>query len=471
MNAPVVGQPGGTAGLRRLHWNPWVDCPGGAAKGTDVSQVTSTVRGPRASLLDTETPTGDQQAEVIVVGAGPAGSATATFLARYGVDVVLLDKARFPRDKICGDGLTPRSVRMLARLGIDTSPEAGWHHLKGLRVYGGRVGQLDMEWPVLKDFPNYGLVCPRIVLDDLLAGNAVEAGAKLYTGVRVTEPVIDATGHVKGVKDATGRVWSAPVVVAADGNSARLAVNAGRSHDTRAPMGVAVRAYYESPKHDMEWIESWLELRDGTDLLPGYGWAFPTGAGTVNVGLGMLNSSAAFGNTDYRELQRRWLASTPPEWGFTEVNRVTEIRGAALPMCLNRQPLYADGLLLVGDAAGMISPFNGEGIDYAMEAGQYAATAIVDAKSRGFGTSGAELALNNYGVVVKEAWGSHYRLGKAFVKLIGNPRIMHLCVHYGLSNRRLMILVNKLLANLTDRHDGDVYDKIINSLEKLAPSG
>lgn len=439
-----------------------------------MSQVTSKVRGPRASLMDTDAPSGDQTAEVIVVGAGPAGSATATFLARAGVDVVLLDKARFPRDKICGDGLTPRSVRMLARLGIDTSESFGWHHLKGLRVYGGRVGQLDMEWPVLKDFPDYGLVCPRIVLDDLLAGNAVTAGARLLTGVRVTGPVMDRTGRVTGVTDATGRTWRAPVVVAADGNSARLAVRAGRHHDQQAPMGVAVRAYYVSPKADMEWIESWLELRDGVGrhapLLPGYGWAFPTGADTVNVGLGMLNSSAAFGKTDYRDLMRRWLAHTPPEWGFTEENRIGEIRGAALPMCLNRQPLYADGLLLVGDAAGMISPFNGEGIDYAMEAGQFAATAITDARSRGFGTRGAELALGNYTHSIKEAWGGHYRLGTIFVKLIGDPRVMHLCVQYGLSQRKLMILVNKLLANLTDHRDGDVYDWIVNSLHKLAPS-
>src|SRR6478672_7084497 len=114
-------------------------------------------------------------ADVVVVGAGPAGSATATHLARHGLRVSLLEKTTFPREKVCGDGLTPRGTRQLIRLGIDTSEEAGWLHNKGLRIYGGER-PFELTWPVLADFPSYGLVRPRADFDELLARHAVAAG-------------------------------------------------------------------------------------------------------------------------------------------------------------------------------------------------------------------------------------------------------------------------------------------------------
>lgn len=439
----------------------------------DASQATP-IGGPRASAMQLTEAVGDLSADVVVVGAGPAGSSTAIFLARQGLDVLLLEKSGFPREKVCGDGLTPRAVRMMTRLGIDTSEAAGWKHLKGLRIYGGRIDPFEMPWPELAEQPNYALVSPRSTFDDLLAGMAVVAGARLHTGVRVSGPIVDErSNRVVGVTDSKGRSYRAPIVVAADGVGTRLGKGSGRDHDERRPMGVAVRSYYTSPRHDMDWMESYLELWDGapraSNLLPGYGWVFPLGDGSVNVGLGMLNTSSAFGKTDYKDLMRRWLDNTPEQWGLREANQLQPIRGAALPMAFNRQPFYADGMLLVGDSGGMVSPFNGEGISYAMEAAEFAAQAIADAHARGFGTPSAELALSNYPQQVKAAWGGYYRLGTIFVKLIGNPKIMHLCTTYGLPRRRLMRLVHKLLANLTDQNHGDAHDRLINALSRLAP--
>ncbi len=435
----------------------------------------SSIGGPRASILEPSEPDRANHAEVIVVGAGPGGSAAAAFCARQGLDVLLLEKSGFPREKVCGDGLTPRAVRMLTRLGIDTSASAGWQHSRGLRVYGGRRGPFEFPWPVLTEFPGYGLVCPRSVFDDLLAGTAAAAGARLYTGVKVTDAIRhDRSGRVIGVTDARGRSYRAPVVIAADGSSARLALKVGRERHPGRPMGVAVRSYYTSPRHDMAWLESWLELWDGrpgdSNLLPGYGWIFPLGDGTVNAGLGMLNTSTVFAKTDYRQLMRRWLDGTPEEWGYREANRLEPIRGAALPMAFDRGPLYADGLLLVGDAAGMVSPFNGEGISYAMEAAEIAARQVADARARGFGSRGAELALRGYQSAMRAEWGGYFRLGTIFVKLIGNPRIMRLCTNHGLPRPGLMRLVNKLLAHLTDTRGGDFADRIINLLTRFVPS-
>lgn len=429
--------------------------------------------GPRARDMDTQPAHGDLSADAIVVGAGPGGSATAAFLARQGVDVIVLEKSGFPREKVCGDGLTPRAVRMMTRLGIDTSPQSGWVRNKGLRVYAGGSEPFDFAWPQSAEFPDYGLVCSRSVFDDLLAGIAVQSGARLFTDTKVTELIHDG-GRIAGVKDSRGISYRAPIVVAADGNTGRIALQAGRERLETRPMGVAVRSYYTSPKTDMDWMESFLQLWDGTPgqstLLPGYGWIFGTGDGSVNVGLGMLNSTTAFGKTDYKQLMKRWLDSTPEQWGLREANRLEPIRGAALPMAFNRQPFYADGLMLVGDAAGMISPFNGEGISYAMEAGEMAASVIAQAKGRGFGTPSAELALRSYADKVKRAWGGYYRLGTIFVKLIGNPKIMRLCTTYGLPRQRLMRLVHKLLANLADPHPKDLDDFVIDSLSMLAPS-
>lgn len=412
--------------------------------------------------------------DVVVVGAGPGGSTAARYLAERGLDVTLLEKSSFPREKVCGDGLTPRAVRQLIRLGIDTSEEAGWVRNKGLRVYGGRAEPFELPWPDLAEFPPYGLVRARASFDKILADHAVAGGADLREQTTVTGAILDASGRITGVETKNGDSFHAPVVVAADGNSSRLALSMGLEKRLDRPMGVAVRGYFRSPRTHDDYMESWLELWDGkpreSNLLPGYGWVFALGDGTVNVGLGTVGSKSAPSNLNFREMFSRWLANTPPEWGFTPENQVGRTLGAALPMSFNRQPAYHRGLLLVGDSGGMISPFNGEGIAYAMEAGEFAADAITDANFRGFGTPSAERALQGYVTRLKDEWGGYFRLGQVFVGLINNPRIMHLCTTYGLPQPVLMRFTMKLLAHLYDTRDGDWMDKVITSLAKVTPS-
>ena len=415
-------------------------------------------------------------ADVIVVGAGPGGSAAAYHLASAGLDVLLLEKAAFPRDKVCGDGLTPRAVRSLIGMGIDTSADAGWIRNRGLRILGGGV-RLELPWPELASYPDYGLVRPRQDLDHLLVQRAQAAGARLEESTTVTGPILDAAGRVVGVTaTGPGRVplrFTAPVVVAADGNSARLALSLGLARRDDRPMGVAVRRYYTSPRSSDDFLESHLELWDGepgqSTLLPGYGWIFGVGDGTSNVGLGMLNTTAAFQQTDYRKLLARWLGGLPEEWGFAEANATGPVRGGALPMAFNRKPAYTRGLLLVGDAGGVVNPFNGEGIAYAMESGQTAADVVVQALARAEGPA-RERALRSYPDRLRADYGGYYTLGRVFVQLIGNPHVMRLATQHGLSRPLLMRFTLKLLANLTDPQGGDTLDRLINGLTRLAPA-
>jgi geranylgeranyl reductase family protein len=421
----------------------------------------------------------DQDAEVIVVGAGPAGSTAATYLARAGVDVLLLEKTAFPREKVCGDGLTPRGVKQLIDLGIDTSQEAGWVHSRGLRIRTGEL-TLELDWPELTSYPPYGVSRTRHDFDDMLAKLAQKAGARLHERTTVTGAITDErTGRVVGVEAKAGPektpvAYRAPLVLACDGVSARLALSVGIDKDEKRPMGVAVRRYYKSPRHDDPFIEGHLELWDRSDsknpkLLPGYGWAFPLGDGTVNVGLGMLSTSKAFRNTDYRALLRQWLDGTPEEWGYREENAVGRVGGAGLPMGFNRTPHYRDGLLLLGDAGGMVSPFNGEGISAAMESAQLAAECVLQALARPQGSS-RERALQGYPLALRELMGGYYRLGNAFAKAIGNPRVMRVATKYGLRINSLLPLVYKGLSGCYDAKGGDGVDRLIAAASRLTPS-
>ena len=444
----------------------------------------------------------DDDADVIVVGAGPSGSTAAYYLAQAGLSVLLIEKSRFPRDKVCGDGLTPRAVKSLVAMGVDVSEEAGWLRNKGLRVIGGGM-RLELDWPELSSWPGYGLVRTRASLDEQLARRAQAAGAKLLEGTTVTGPLLDDNGRIVGVEttaeteeksksksrfDNAERVpgaaplpgeataiaprdmtYRARVIVAADGNSSRLSIAMGlRKRDDR-PMGVAVRSYYTSPRHKDDYLESWLDLWDGDRLLPGYGWIFGMGDGTSNVGLGMLNTSDAFGKTDYRDLLKRWLRSMPEEWGYVEENRTEPVRGAALPMGFNRTPHYYKGLLLAGDAAGMVNPFNGEGIAYAMESGEILARVVAQALARPTRAE-TERVLRSYPEELQAAYGRYYTLGRVFVELIGRPRLMRYATSRGMHHPQLMRFALKLLANLTDPRDGDASDRIISAMTRLAPA-
>jgi geranylgeranyl reductase family protein len=394
---------------------------------------------------------------------------------------VLLEKAAFPRPKACGDGLTPRAVKELIYLGVPIDQSSGWMRNRGLRVFGGGH-QLELPWPALGSYPDFGLTLPREQFDQRLAEHAVAAGADLRTNTTVTGPLLDQrSGRVIGVTAQTAdgpAEFRAAVVVAADGASARLATNLGRPTKTNRPAGVAVRARLrltKPPSHpgQLDWMESHLELWDGvpgqSNLMPGYGWVFPEADGVVNVGVGSVSSKPSSSRINYRQLLRTWLGSLGSVWGFSPDDVIDPPRSAALPMAFSRQPLYARGLVLAGDAGGMVSPFDGEGIANAMMSGRLAAGAITQGLARAAGTA-REAALRTYPEAMKDALGGYFTLGRIFVALIEHPAVMRLCTRYGLPRPTLMRLVMKLLSDLYEPRGGDWMDRLIATLTRMVPA-
>jgi len=404
-----------------------------------------------------------------VVGAGPGGSAAAYHLSKQGVDVLRGDKAGFPREKVCGGGLTPRGVRAIERMGIDPT-EPGFTQIEALRTYGVDGVVIDLPWPKLRDFPRLGVVRTRYEFDNLLAERAVKAGARFLQGTEALAPVMDGS-WVAGARikeDGRDREVRARFVVAADGAPSRFAAQAGVRRDESRPMGIAARRYYRIPRPQEPVLEAFVNLKDEPSggIMAGYGWIFPLGEGVVNVGAGLLNTFTRFKEVSARKLMDYFIGDLPPEWGITEDNAISPILSGPIPMGMNRHPLAVPGMLLVGDAGGLTNPFNGEGIAYAIETGELAAELIADAVARD-----RPGIAHLYPLLLRERYGRYYFVGRQWVRMIGHPRFMRFAVRHGFPRTALMRFALTFMANLTDGRDGGTKDRLMHAMVSMAPEG
>jgi geranylgeranyl reductase family protein len=386
--------------------------------------------------------------DVLVVGGGPAGASCAYWLAEAGHDVLLLEKKRYPREKTCGDGLTPRSVRQLHDMGLaDDLTE--FHRFEGLRsIAFGRT--LELAWPTHPDYPSFGYVITRKDLDHLVAERAAKAGATVWQEAEATAPLLD-NGLVRGatvrVKDNGGAVMQrvrARYVVVADGGNSRFGRAIGTSRERSYPLGMAIRGYYESPRHDEPWIESHLDIRDKAgNVLPGYGWIFPVGDGRVNVGIGLLSTFNQWKAVNTSHLMDSFVEYAPASWGLSPATSCGPPTGGKLPMALSVGPHAGPTWLVVGDAGGSINPFNGEGIAYAYETGRMAAQSMSTALRTGDG-----LALQGYEARLRAEYALYFKVAKVFVKIIGRPELMRALVSTGMRSRTLMEWVLRIMSNM-----------------------
>jgi menaquinone-9 beta-reductase len=397
-----------------------------------------------------------------VVGAGPGGSAAAYHLARHGVDVLVAEKASFPREKVCGDGLTPRGVNAIVAMGIDPD-DPGFTRVDGLRVHSRRV-VLELPWPDLHDFPSYGLVRTRRDFDELLARRAEKAGAMLWEAAEAREPLF-TDGWVSGAvirRDDEDVEVRARFVIAADGAASRFAGRAGVRRDATRPLGIAARRYYRIDRSPGPWLEAWMDLWDGDALLPGYGWLFPVPDGTINLGAGLLNTFKGFKDLSAQRVFDAFAAMLPASWQVREEAAEGRVLSGPLPMGFNRRPQAVPGMLVVGDAAGAVNPFNGEGIAYAIESAEIAAELVSEALARD-----RPGVAHMYPTVLRERYGRYFHVGRGFVKAIGHPSVMRAFTDYGLPRAWLMRFALRFMSNLTDGRDGDAQDKLIYAVERM----
>ena len=398
----------------------------------------------------------ERDCDVLVIGAGPSGSAAAYWLASRGLDVVVVEKKHFPRAKTCGDGLTPRSVRELAGMGLEPDLAAGHHRYEGLRsVAFGR--SVEMRWPDHPDFPPYGYTITRFDLDALVAANAEKAGAELWQGAEAVAPLApagetDANGHrcaggatVLDRDRNTTSVVRARCTVIADGSLTRFGRELGTARVKAWPQGMAIRGYFSSPRHDDRFIESHLDIRDRDgSVVPGYGWIFPLGDGRVNVGIGLLSTSERWKGVNTTKLMEQFVDFAPDSWGISPETALGEPTGGRLPMGFAVGPRVGPDWVVVGDAAGSINPFNGEGIAYGYETGRIASEIVAAAVATG------DLGrLAGYEERLQAEYGRYYAVARSFVKLIGNPTVMRACVGTGMYAKPTMEWMLRIMANLT----------------------
>jgi geranylgeranyl reductase family protein len=409
-----------------------------------------------------------RRVDVLVVGAGPGGSTTAFHLARAGLDVMVVERSAFPREKVCGDGLTPRAVNALVRMGIDVDDPAFERH-GGLRIYSRKV-TLELAWPALSSYPGYGLVRTRAEFDELLARRAEKAGAAIRERTEAVSPILEGgwvTGaRVRSVEEpgAEPQDVHARFVIAADGASSRFAGQAGVRRDATRPLGIAARRYFRTERHPGQWLEVWMDLWDGDVIMPGYGWLFPLNDGVVNVGAGLLNTFKSFKDVSAQRVFDAFVRMLPEDFGVSEETAEGRTLSGPLPMGFSRSPSAVPGMLVVGDAAGLVNPFNGEGIAYAMESGELAAELIHDAL-----VNDRPGLAHVYPAILHQRYGRYYSIGRVFVKMIGEPRVMRLLTDYGLQIRPLMRFLVRLMGNLSDGKDGGAQDRLIYALERIAP--
>jgi geranylgeranyl reductase family protein len=413
--------------------------------------------------------------DVLVIGGGPSGAACAYWLASAGHDVVLVERKRYPREKTCGDGLTPRSVKQLEDMGLGEELAVAGHRFSGLRSHGfGRT--LELEWPDHPHFPSYGYVITRKDLDALVAERAAKAGATVWDGTEALEPVLESGllqgAHVKQKppKDAGGSADSRSVevraryTVIADGANSRFGRALGTNRNRSYPLGMAIRGYWYSPRHDEPWIDSWLDIRDSDgNVLPGYGWIFPVGDGRINVGIGLLSTFNQWKAVNTTHLLQSFCEYAPSSWGITPESACGTPTGGRLPMGMSVGPHTGPTWLVTGDAGGTINPFNGEGIAYAYESGRYAADALHLALTTGDG-----LALHTYEQRLQSEFALYYKVARAFVKVIGRPEIMRTLVTTGMRSRTLMEWVLRIMANLLRPDELGPAEAAYRSLANLA---
>lgn len=382
---------------------------------------------------------------MVVVGAGPAGSAAAAWAARAGREVLVVDSASFPRDKACGDGLTPRAVAELERLGLGDWLDRHIRH-RGLKMTGFG-GEVEVHWPG-PSFPATGSAVPRVELDDRIRRVAEDSGARMLLGSKAVAVKHDSSGLVRELELGDGSRVSCRELIVADGARSPLGRKLGRQWHRQTAYGVAARGYLASPRSDEPWLTSDVELRspDGA-VLPGYGWIFPLGNGEVNIGVGALSTSKRPADVALRPLMSYYADLCRDEWGFSGQPRA--VISALLPMGGAVSGVAGPNWMLIGDAAACVNPLNGEGIDYGLETGRLAVELL------GYGEKSPA-----WRTTLQHHYSRSFSVARRLALLLTFPRFLPATGPLAMRSSVLMNVAVRVMGNLVTDDDDDVIARL-----------
>lgn len=391
----------------------------------------------------------NRSTDVLIVGAGPAGAAAAAWCGRHGLDTLLTDAAVFPRDKTCGDGLTPRAIGELQRLGLEDWLR-GHITSQGLRAHGFNQTLL-LPWPQVEGLPDWGSAVARTELDDHLRSVALKEGATGLDGARAVDVRLDA-GRVAAVtferRTEDGRERfdvECRRLIVADGVRSPLGRMLGREWHRDTVYAVAGRSYVDSQMSTDPWISSHLELRNEQgELLSGYGWVFPLGDGTMNVGAGTLATTERPAQVAIKPLMQTYADTIKDDFQLSGPLRMPT--SALLPMGGAVSNVAGPNWALIGDAAACVNPLNGEGIDYGLESGRMVAEELVNGRD--------DLA-QRWPALLRAHYGEAFSVARRLAGIATAPKVVAALGPVGMRSDWLMTLALRWMGNLVTDEDRD----------------
>ncbi len=359
-----------------------------------------------------------QRYDLVIAGGGPSGSAAAWQAAQTGAKVVVLDKAEFPRDKPCGDGLTARAVSYLQKMGL-AEEVSKFHRVNRVTVFSPSAWEL--SFPKRPGMPDHGHTVSRTELDTLLLKHAESAGAEVRQSAEVAGPEFDANGRVIGVTLKGGEKVYGDAVIAADGAYSPIKRALKIDSEYNGYSAIAIRSEMHANRADSDSLDIYLKLAFQGDQLPGYGWVFPMGNGVFNIGLGYVNSYKNWQSINATQFLGEFLRTLPRDWelpAIEDLKKNKSVRAWRLPMGFTAWPPWRPGVLFTGDSLGAGKPASGAGISKALESGLAAGECAIAALQ-----NGGPDDFTNYAQRMEAAWGREYKRGRYFHKLLGQPRI------------------------------------------------